>query len=405
MPGQVVRNAILVSFACWTLGAQAAPPARPVVRSAAELGAVLASGQRTPLDAFTPYGKRSFLRSLYWSERGLGSIGRTSLVRELDAQQIAAVLALLDASAYLPTLTGDLVGPPLRLPTPAADIEARYEQLLRFDREQSQRRSSAPDAVTAVDAAPLERRYAALFGEGMSGTRLRTLSTGDLPLYFDAAALVSQGRPASPASRHLGMVYEELRRRGIDTRRSFDGQMLGQLLEARHYEKARAFVDGKPHLAGTVIPTLRDPLGPAFRGRSVYRYDAEARSLTREALPQPAEAELVMVVDAGCRFSANALAALHDDAAFRARLQEVGLVLITPPRAPIAFHFIEDWNKANPTIPIRVPYSVEEWQAVDIANVPRFFLLKEGKVVDQLTGWPPEGNQAALIALLDRAAR
>lgn len=111
-----------------------------------------------------------------------------------------------------------------------------------------------------------------------------------------------------------------------------------------------------------------------------------------------------MVVDAGCGFSARALAALQEDAVLRMRLREAGLVLIIPPRSPIPFDLVDAWNRANPTIPMGIPYSVQEWQAVDVADVPRFFVLKEGKVMGQVTGWPIEGNKAALLALLDDTA-
>ena len=391
MPGRRFNSAVLAAVAFWAMTAHAAQPAALVVRSAAQLETVLS--QPTPLDALTPYGKRRFLQSLAWGEQGIVGFSPDVLVRELEPEQIAVVLAFLGASDYLPMLLERVSGPPLRLPAPSADGEARLNQLIRVQADKT------------VDAGRMARHFETLFGERMSGTKLRTLPLGDLPLYFDAAHRAVFGRPDAAASRDFALVYEEMRRRGIDTRRTFDKAMLGHLLEARRFDAARALVAGKPHLAGTIVPTVRDPLGPAFAGRSAYRYKAATQTLVREALPQAAGIELVMVVDAGCAFSARALAALQEDATLRVRLQKAGLILIIPPRASIAVDFIDEWNRANPAIPMRVPYSVEEWQAVDVADVPRFFVLKEGKVVGQLSGWPEEGNKAALIALLDRAAR
>ncbi len=403
MTGRRFSRAVLAPLAFWALTAHAVQPVAPVVRSAAQFKAA-ASSQGTPLDAFTPYGKRRFVGGVSWSERGITGFNGAMLVRELQPEQVEAVLVFIGAGEYAPAYIKELTGPPLHLPGPTAYTEARLAQLWRFKAEEDWRRNDADGAITSVATQRLERRFGTLFGERMSATTLRALPLGDLPVYFEAAELVSQGKPASTAARHLALVYAELRRRGIDTRRYFDARMLGQLLEARKYEEARVFVAGKPHLAATVIPNVRDPLGPAFRGRSVYRYDAASRSLTREALPRAAGPELVMVVNAGCGFSARALAALQEDPAMRARMQEAGLVLIIPPRSPIPFDFVDEWNRANPTIPMGIPYSVQEWQAVDVADVPRFFVLKEGKVVGQVTGWPLEGNKAALLALLDGAA-
>jgi hypothetical protein len=109
-----------------------------------------------------------------------------------------------------------------------------------------------------------------------------------------------------------------------------------------------------------------------------------------------------MVVDAGCHFSADALAALQNDADLRERLLKAKLKLVTPPRSAISFHFVSQWNAANPTVPMRIPYNVSEWQAIDVIGVPEFYLLKNGKVVATLrSGWPEGGNKAALIAMLD----
>jgi len=405
MPGQVFRNALVVSLACWSLNAIAAESAATVVRSAAQLQTVLSSSQPTPLDALTPYGKRRFVESVRWGEKGLTGFNRIMLVRELEPEQVAEVLAFIGAGEYAPGVIGELVGPPLRMPAPTSDTEARLKQLTQFEDEDNRRRYDPSQTVTTGDDGQLGRQFDMLFEKRMSATKLRTLPLGDLPLYFDAASIAVFRRPDAAASRQLALVYEEMLIRGIDTRRTFDRTMLGHLLEARKFDEARAFAEGKPHLAGASIPSVRDPLGPGFAGRSAYRYDAATRTLVREALPQAAGTELVMVVDASCGFSARALAALHDDAALRARLQQAGLTLIVPPRAPIDVDYMDEWNRANPEIPLRVPYRVEEWRAVDVNDVPHFFLLKDGKAVGHVTGWPTEGNHAALIALLDRATR
>ncbi|MCD2519273.1 hypothetical protein LQ564_23510 [Massilia sp. G4R7] len=404
MTGQRLRTAIVVSLVCWMLSTHAAQPASPIVRSAAQLEEVLASSQPNPLDAFTPYGRQRFLESLKWGERGLTTFSYVSLVRELEPSQIAAVLALIDAGEYLPSVVAQLSGPPLRLPAPTSDARTRLAQIERLRAQESERRNDPDSAMTTEDEARMERRFIALFGEHVPQGALRALALGDLAPYFDAALIAAEGSADSLASRRLLAVYDEMRARGIDTRRGFDATVLRRLIAARQFEQARAFAAAKPHLAGEVVPAVRDPLGAGFTGRSVYRYDAAANVLVREALPPPPGTELVMVVDAGCGFSAAALAALREDAGLRTRLQQAGLVLVTPPRSPFTAGFVGEWNASNPALPIRVPYDTREWSAVDVINVPRFFLLRDGKIVGQVWGWPREGNKAALLALLDRAA-
>lgn len=403
MPARLSRIALSVALGCAALAAHAGNAA-PVVRTEAELKAVLASGRPTPLDALTPYGKRRFLRQMQWSERGLGGFGFTSLVRELDPPQIAAVMAFFDSNGFSPARGRDFSGPPLRLPEPSRDMQGRFEQLERFEQEQSRRRSDDAAQATTLDASRLEGRYLALFAGQTDKAALSRLPASDLVVLFDAAALASWNGRGPVAFEQLMQVYGELQARGIDTRRTLDDTVLDQLLAAREFAQAKAFAAAKPHLKHHTIPAVHDPLGQGFAGRSVYRYDAAARSLTREALPRPSGFELVMVVDAGCGFSTMALEALQGDAELRARLLKANLTLVTPPRSSIAYRFVDEWNAANPALPMRIPYNVREWQAVDVAGVPQFFLLKDGKVVAQRTGWPREGNKAALRRMLDSAA-
>jgi hypothetical protein len=398
----ISRSALLLCLACWTASAQAEGPV--VVRTEAELKAILASGRPTPLDVFTPYGKRSFLRDLRWGSRGLGGFGTRAMLRELEPSQIEAVAAFIDSSDYSPARGRDLSSPPLRLPEPSPEIERRYVQFEQFVDEERKRRSNAIGASTVLDTPAVERRYLALFGEQMNETVLRKLPVGDLPLLFDAAVRAGENGLNQTGASHQQLVYREMQNRGLDTRRGFDETMLGALLSARDFSRAKDFVANKPHLTNRTIPLVQDRLGPGFNGRSIYNYDAATRTLTREALPHPDGVELVMVVDAGCHFSADALAALHDDAELRARLLKARLTLVTPPRAAISFNFVSQWNAANPTVPMRIPYNVNEWKAIDVIGVPEFYLLKNGKAVAELrSGWPPGGNKAALIAMLDAA--
>lgn len=91
--------AAVLSWACCAGAlAQASGPAAvpPVVRTQAEWEAVLASGQASPLDALTPYGRRTFLRGVRWGDRGLGGFGIGPLVRELDAASVPRFYLLKD---------------------------------------------------------------------------------------------------------------------------------------------------------------------------------------------------------------------------------------------------------------------------------------------------------------------
>lgn len=393
--------AAALSWACCT-GVMAQPTgaaAPQVAHTEAQWQAVLASGKPTPLDALTPYGKRSFVRGVHWGERGLGGFGFGPLVQELDAGQAAAVLAFLDSSDYLPMLQSNMIGAPLRFPEPDPQLE---QALVRLDRLFDTAAALEDGASSRRPQGPLQD-YLDTFGRRMEPALLQEEAPGNLPLLFAAASRASRVYPGTAATGHLLGVHRELVRRGIDTRRGFDREALDILIASRAFDEARAFAATRPDLARRPVPKVVDELGPGFRGRSVYRYDAAGKSLVREAAPAPAGLQLVMIVDAGCHYSRDALDALHGDATLRARVRTANLTVVTLPSAPVQPDFMAAWNAANPSLPMTAPYNVEEWRDLDAASVPRFYLLRDGRVVDQVQGWPQGGNRAALATMLDKA--
>lgn len=402
LPAMLLALACQSGYPAWAQAPdRAAPPA--VVRSQPALRAALAAGA-TPLDALTPYGRRQFLAQLRWGRGGLGGYGYTALIRELDHEQLAAVLAWLDIDDNLPMLDEMLIGAPLRLPPPTPRAERDLALLRQYEEQDAARRSRANGAATTTGAQVLLRRYQELFGARMDAAALRRQSAGDLVVLFDAASAVSSRAPTAAALDDLLRVHAELVARDIPTARGFDQNVMSGLLAARRFDAARAFAASRPHLADQPVPHVVDTLGPTFQGRSVYTYDAPSDTLTRVALPVPSGVELVMVVGAGCHFSADALAALHADPALQARLRAVNLILVTDPRTPVATDWLATWNADNPAMPIRVPFNEQEWRALDQVGVPAFYLFKNGKRVGQQLGWQADGK-AALSRLIDAAAR
>jgi len=394
-----------VLFMCAVIGcaqAMAAPVvSQPlVVRTQAQWQALLASNRATPLDALTPYGKQvvTEMLSASFREDGLPSLPSGILVRELNREELRAVLVFLDSEAYFPMLERQLVGAPLRMP-PSDAVARDWRQLENALRSADPSPQSASATTLASDKSI--DTYLALFGDRMREQRLRAQPPGDLLLLFNAAAFTNLVNPGSPAFAHLLRVHRELARRGVDTRRTLDDTVLHVLIAAREFGQARAFIAPHSHLAPNAVPQVVDTLGAAFAGRSVFDYDRASHTLTRKDLPVAAGTELVMVVDAHCQPSRRALEALRNDAALRARLQQAGLTITVPPAAPIPFGLVADWNAANPALPMHIPFSHREWASVNVRSVPVFFLLKNGRVVDEVRGWPPEGNANALRALLD----
>ncbi|GEM_PF-1478155 len=402
MARRISRSALLLCLACWTLPLHAGDP--PVVRTEAQLKQVLASGQATPLDALTPYGRRALLRSIRWTEDGhLAGFNFGIVGRELEAPQIASLLAFFDSEVLLPMLTRDLNGQAIRLPAPSSDIEEKLQRFDQLSQQDVERRGPQAAGTTPTGSTELLAHYRRLFGERIDPAALRRQPLGDLLPLFEAASMMNFYHPGSALQDQLD-VHRELVSRGVSTQRWIEARLFDALMASRRFEQARVFASARPALAGRTIPVVADPLGTAFKGRSLYRYDSASNTLTREAAPAPSGIQVVMVVQEGCQFSAMALEALREDGELQARLRRSNLLLVTDPSGSIPLDFMATWNAANPGIPMRATYSIEEWKGVIPTGVPEFFVLKNGVPVGRLSGgWPREGNKAALLALLDAA--
>jgi hypothetical protein len=372
----------------------------PTVHTRVQLEAALASGQPTPLDALTPYGKQRFLRGLRWGQKGLVGFSYVPLVRELDAGQAGALLRFLDLEEYRAGLTEGLAGTPLRLPAPSADAVQRLQSLEDFNMEIGRQRDDAPSTTLGTPA--VLQRYQQTFADRMGSRALARQPLGDLLPLFDAAWLANFENPGSPAFHQMLLVHAELTARGVDTRRKLDETVLDAMLAARRFEQARAFAASRPHLDAAAIPHVTDQLAPGYRGRSVFEYDAARNTLTRQASP-PKGTELLMVVSPGCGFSRNALAAIGSDDALQARLRAARLLLVTPPAEAPRLRFVKDWNAAHPSLPMRIPADAQGWQAIEVPNVPAFYLRKDGKPVARHLGWAGAEDKEALLKLLDAA--
>jgi hypothetical protein len=378
--------------------------AQAAVHSRAELEARMAAGS-TALDALTPHGKRAFLDSLRWGERGLGGFGTLPLTRELTAAQIADVLRLLDLEQYSDRLSRELGdGAPLRFAAPAADIETASKAFEKFQREDAAKRQKSADAGTELGAVDLVRHYHAAFDGFMQPKALAARQPADLLLLFDVAAQVMLVGGDPRALLDMRAIFGEFSRRGIDTRRTLDDVMLGALLGGRRFGEARLFADAHPRPGRAAIPREIDTLGTRFAGRSVYRYDAAGNTLERIAVPAAAGIQVVMVVDAACHYSEAALQAIVADAGFSERLRRAGLLVLTPAHSAIPTRFIAQWNADYPQLSLRAPFNAEEWRAVDVTEVPAFFVLENGRVRTKIIGWPGPQQKATLLRALDGPA-
>jgi len=63
------------------------------------------------------------------------------------------------------------------------------------------------------------------------------------------------------------------------------------------------------------------------------------------------------------------------------------------------FELLLQWSSQLP-MPSYVIRSELDWPQIPYWGTPTFYFIKEGRVIQQIVGWPPEGRVKALLAAL-----
>lgn len=368
-----------------------------VLHSAVELEQYLKTPVH-PLDAFTNYGKREFLRSLTWGARGLSGFSIRPIERELNSEQALAVARLFGAESYIrPFIQALDHTPPVRLPEPSVALEQGYLNLEAELKTLDQQESSS-DSITQRDFQAVIQPYLQAHAEKLS--QLAQLSASDLVLLFDGLTMLAMQSLDEQVISEQQRVYAQMRVRQIDTRRGLDESLLRPLMGLRMFDAITTLQARYPHLQAVKLPQVEDSLGKDFVGRSVYRYDVSGSRLVREEFRFAQGKQLVMVVNSGCQFSRDAMDRLSRDTGFAQLAQAANLILLTPPASAAPHFLLEQWNRKHPEWPLRVASNRREWLEIDARAVPLFYLFENGKLIHKEVGWRGDATLAALRKML-----
>lgn len=374
----------------------AASPSQ-VLRSAAELEQYLKAGA-SPLDAFTAYGRRDFLRSLCWGEQGSCGLSFKAIQRELTVDQARAVARLFGAESYLQHVIQALdQTPPLRLPEPSANLERRYLDL-QAELNAKDKPANSSGGITQRNFQPVIAHYLQAHATEMA--QLDRLSLSDLVLLFDGLSTLAGQSLDEQVIVQQQKIYAQLRARQLDTRRGLDDSVLSPLMSLRMFDAIAQLQAQYPSLQTVKLPQVEDKLGKDFVGRSVYRYEPDGHRLVREAFGFAKGKQLLMVVDAGCHFSSDAMARLSSDAGFAQLARDAHLVILTPPASSAPTFMLSQWNRAHAEWPIQVASNRGEWREIDAPAVPIFYVFENGKLIHSEKGWAGEKTLAELKKML-----
>ncbi|MBB5876522.1 hypothetical protein [Xanthomonas sp. 3498] len=365
--------------------------AGPPIRSSAQLETYLRAhaGQRTPLDALTPGARERFLDGLVFGRNGLGGFDTQDLP-QLTREQGRALLALFGVERYAETLPHWATQP--RVSDPAArigDLERRYN---RYHRNLDGLRHSERDPWPALRSA---------LPEIFDRAAIAQLDDTALDLLYRAVVATYALRPTAAGLDAQLQVLAQLRRRGQASATQVDAAGNALLLAHRAEDARRVLADGG---SADWPRWLRfdDRLGAAAQGPTLWSLDTDGRTLRRQRIDlRPTR----ILVSAGCHFAADAARAIAADPELGPVFRDHALWLSLPPGSE-DMDALRAWNRAQPQTPLHPLYDVEEWRLLPREwRMPTFFLVRDGKVVAQLQGWPAEdgAQRRALKAILQDA--
>jgi hypothetical protein len=381
----------------WTLCASA-PAQEPAaaLRARAELDAYLAANVgRTPIDALSPGARERFLHALQFSERGLVGMDPNELADELEDAQIRAVMGLFgpEVLAHAPSSRAAETRSLERRVTRRDGLghaETKYTDWYKEMHDVAR----GPDR-DAARGALFDAQLAALY----EPASLRRLDDHELRLLRTAARIVAMSTRAPHHAQVFRRIFDERARRDLVS--TDDVRSLRDLLLTQHrFAEARALGRKYPDAKLAPLPTFADPIGKSVGHATVWRVDGSGRKLTRAVVDL---APLQIVVTASCHFSKDAARDITADALLGPVFEKRAQWLVPAPGSE-SIDAVRLWNTELPRALVAMIYDREEWSLLPHWNMPTFFIVREGKVIDAESGWASGDprDRAELVALLRR---
>jgi hypothetical protein len=266
-----------------------------------------------------------------------------------------------------------------------------------------QARYSALDSIQIADmrlptmkmAAAIAKQYHRDFAPLQTPSALARLSTTDVRVLFRAASLVAFYLPGGEYMAAMSGDLRDLERRGAGAPGDY-AKMDEAYVNGRDLEAARTLRRTHPGVGSGVLPSVVDRrLGAA--GPSVLVLSPDMQHLFRVSSSLRGK-RIVILSSPLCHFCQGASRALDVDPRFQAALHKYATWLAPPDGS--TFEMVHAWNAKHLFEAMSLMYSETEWPMIDDIATPTFFFFDGPTLIAKVTGWPVEGNKAAILAAM-----
>lgn len=344
--------------------------------------------EQSPLSLLPVGARKRFLGTLVWGSKGVASFSFADLQQYLTDGQILRVLTLFDLQSFAHGLHGRLE------PLTAAERHARESPLEhKFD----QLFFSHADRHDDNSAESIPELYDQLLAIYQVPQALTRLHDSDVGLLFRAAALGSSVSHQDRYLDDLSLDLATLHRRGLATAAQV-ADVHDQLVAARRLDAANSLAREYPSASIDPLPPLQT-IGNVKDGEpTALTMEPDGKSMLRK--PIDMQAPLRIVVVAGCHFSVDAVRAIRSDPELDKLFHEHAIWLADENES---LQDVLQWNREFPDQRMHVAWRNREWHMLDSWGIPTFYVFRQGRLVEQWSGWPHDTGMQSLRAHLMEA--
>jgi hypothetical protein len=223
----------------------------------------------------------------------------------------------------------------------------------------------------------------------------------DLLGAFKAAEIAAFYSHDPAIALELRDIYVRLREHRVANATHAES-VLGSLVQTRELQAAHAFNTEAMVVPGERLVRLAHAPTPGTDPPFVL--DVAGAELVPRGVDVSTGLRLLVVAHPGCGYSRQAADAIEADDTLREIFEQKAVWIAPPTREPTNESTIT-WNLKRPRQRLSVAYRTSDWPMISDWSTPMFYILRDGRVVRTLTGWPKDGaTQAELRALLQDAS-
>ena len=363
-----------------SLAAQSESQGKTVIRSPEELTRYLAqaANTRSALDAMPVGARKRFLAQLRFSAGGVGGFGTADLEDTLSHAQILEVMALFGLQQY----GGQLQG--LATVRKPRDFESSFE--VRFNAF-----NAALDLKSTLGSSGIEASYRQLLGAGEPAELAKALDSYDRALLFRAMLRVLREDTVSGQADQCRQVLALLHGYGEETRNQVN-QLFDILVTLRQFDLADQLAREYTGAGISRLPERALVGDTKAVANSTLLVSADGRRLSRGTLDLTHGLHIVVI--AGCHFAKDAAIAISAEPELN-RLFEQHAVWLAPASERISD--VAEWNRQLPSQPIQIAWRERDWPQISSWNMPTFYVIRDGVLLKQWSGWTTDSGMADLL--------